>query len=207
MSTFPSRNPVLLVHGIWDRGTIFQTMATALKQQGWSTYDLDLEPNNGDAPLEALGQQVADYIEQNFEPDTPLDLVGFSMGGIVSRYYVQRLKGLARVQRFITLSSPHRGTWTAYGSFRPGCVQMRPGSPFLTDLNRDLQLLDRINFTSIWTPLDGMILPASSSQLPVGQEVKVWVPLHRDMVTDSRSIGAVTGALAEPIRQVQPLRL
>jgi len=51
-----------------------------------------------------LGQQVANYVAATFAPK-PFDLVGFSMGGIVSRYYVQRLGGIDRVQRFITLAS------------------------------------------------------------------------------------------------------
>jgi len=36
--------------------------------------------------------KVANYVAANFAPEQPFDLVGFSMGGIVSRYYVQRLR-------------------------------------------------------------------------------------------------------------------
>ncbi len=200
MHTPSSRNPVLLIHGIWDTGAIFRPMTRYLKARGWTVHDLNLTPNNGDAGLDALAQQVAAYIEQTFALGTPLDLVGFSMGGIVSRYYVQRLGGLDRVQRFITLSAPHKGTWVAFGSFRQGCMQMRPNDPFLRDLNRDIDILEPLNFTSIWTPLDAMIVPASSSQVAIGRDVKVWVPLHRDMVTDTRSLAAVAASLAEPLR-------
>jgi triacylglycerol lipase len=79
-------------------------------------------------------------------------------------------------------------------------MQMRPNHPFLHDLNRDIKTLDRLNFTSIWTPLDAMIVPASSSQVPVGQDVKVWVPLHSDMVSHPQSLKAVATALAEPVK-------
>ena len=48
---------------------------------------------------------------------------------------------------------------------------MRPKCQFVEDLNQDIAILDQINFTSIWTPLDAMIVPASSSHLPAGQEV------------------------------------
>jgi triacylglycerol lipase len=89
------RNSVVLVHGINDTGQVFQTMATYLRKRGWSVYTLDLIPNNGDFGLEKLAQQVADYIADSFAPEQPLDLVGFSMGGIISRYYVQRLGGIA----------------------------------------------------------------------------------------------------------------
>ncbi|WP_223269778.1 esterase/lipase family protein [Nostoc sp. 'Peltigera membranacea cyanobiont' 213] len=161
------RNPVLLVHGIDDTGAVFHKMAGYLGLQGWSVYSLDLVPNNGDVGLDKLAKQVADYVAATFAPEQRLDLVGFSMGGIVSRYYIQRLEGINRVQRFITISSPHHGTVVAYASQRPGCVQMRPNSIFLKDLNSDAVILGQLDFTSIWTPYDLMIVPANSSQMPV----------------------------------------
>ncbi|MBG1259162.1 esterase/lipase family protein [Nostoc commune] len=194
------RNPVLLIHGIDDTEAVFYKMAAQLRLQGWSVYSLNLVPNNGDVGLDELAKQVADYVTATFAPEQRLDLVGFSMGGIVSRYYVQRLGGINRVERFITISSPHHGTVVAYGSQRPGCVQMRPDSVFLKDLNSDAVMLRQLNFTSIWTPYDLMIVPANSSQMSVGREVIVPVALHPWMLTDPRSLAVVKAALAEPIK-------
>jgi triacylglycerol lipase len=194
------RNPVLLIHGIDDTRAVFQKMAVHLVLQGWSVYSLNLVPNNGDVGLDELAKQVADYVKATFAPEQRLDLIGFSMGGIVSRYYVQRLGGINRVQRFITISSPHYGTVVAYGSRRPGCLQMRPDSIFLKDLNSDAVMLGQIDFTSIWTPYDLMIVPANSSQMPVGSQVIVPVTLHPWMLTDPRSLRVVTAALAKPIQ-------
>ncbi|MDF5735362.1 MULTISPECIES: esterase/lipase family protein [unclassified Nostoc] len=195
------RNPVLLIHGIDDTEAVFHKMRAYLIQGGWSVYSLDLLPNNGDVGLDELAKQVADYVTATFGSEQRLDLVGFSMGGIVSRYYIQRLGGINRVQRFITISSPHHGTVVAYGSWRPGCVQMRPDSIFLKDLNSDaVIILGQLDFTSIWTPYDLMIVPANSSQISVGSEVIVPVALHPWMLTDSRSLAVVTAALAEEIK-------
>ncbi len=194
------RNPVLLIHGIDDTGAVFKTMANYLGERGWSVYTLDLVPNNGDVGLDELAKQVADYIASNFAPEQPLDLVGFSMGGIVSRYYIQRLGGIERVQRFITISSPHYGTVIAYASGRPGCVQMRHNSDFIKELNSDAAILKQLNFTSIWTPYDLMIVPANSSQMPFLRDVTVPVILHPLMLRDSRSLAMVAQALAEPIK-------
>ncbi len=77
---------------------------------------------------------------------------------------------------------------------------MRPNSDFLRDLNQDVTALRRINFTSMWTPFDIMILPSNSSQMPVGKEVKLNVMLHRQMVTDSQSINALIEELKAPIK-------
>ncbi|MEH1847076.1 MAG: triacylglycerol lipase [Nostoc sp.] len=194
------RNPVLLVHGIDDTEAVFYKMRAYLIQRGWSVYSLDLVPNNGDVGLDQLAKQVADYITVTFASEQRLDLVGFSMGGIVSRYYVQRLGGINRVQRFITISSPHHGTVVAYGSRRPGCVQMRPNSIFLKDLNSDALILGQLDLTSIWTPYDLMIVPANSSQMSVGSEVIVPVALHPWMLTDPRSLAVVKAALAKRIK-------
>lgn len=203
------RNPVLLVHGITDTEVVFNSMTAYLRQLGWNVYTLNLVPNNGEAPLNVLAQQVADYVDATIEPEQPFDLVGFSMGGIVSRYYLQKLGGINRVQRFVTISSPHHGTIVAYASRLPGCVQMRPNSLFLQDLNRDVQMLEQLNFTSIWTPYDLMIIPTHSSKMPVGKELIIPVGLHSWMLTDYRSLTAVATALAEPIngdRQFEYIR-
>lgn len=189
------RNPVLLVHGIWDTAKVFSKMRSHLNQQGCDVRDLDLVPNNGDATLEELAEQVADYIKTNFTLNQTLDLVGFSMGGIVSRYYIQRLGGVKRIQRFITISSPHNGTWIAYGSQRPGAKQMRPGSQFLRDLNQDIEILRQVDYTSIWTPLDLMIVPASSSKIPLGKEIVIPVALHAWMLIDPKILTAVAKVL------------
>ncbi len=194
------RNPVVLIHGIDDTHEIFWRMMPYLEQRGWETHGLDLYPNNGRLGLDVLAKQVADYVENTFAPNQAIDLVGFSMGGIISRYYVQRLGGIQRVQRFVTIASPHCGTFTAYIRNNTGAKQMCPKSAFLQDLNQDVQTLEQINFTSIWTPWDAMIVPASSSQLPVGKDLQVWIAAHAWMVTDPKGIKAVAATLAEPLR-------
>ncbi|MGB3641932.1 MAG: alpha/beta fold hydrolase [Rivularia sp. (in: cyanobacteria)] len=194
------RNPVLLVHGIWDTAKVFRRMIPYLNERGLKVYDLDLAPNNGTKGLDDLAQQVADKVEATFEKEQPFDLLGFSMGGIVSRYYVQRLSGINRVQRFITLSAPNNGTVIAYFNQGLGCVQMRPNSSLLKDLNSDAQMLSQINFTSIWTPYDMMIVPADSSKMPVGENVVVSAMNHAWMLTDDKSLNAIATALSAPIK-------
>jgi triacylglycerol lipase len=77
---------------------------------------------------------------------------------------------------------------------------MRPRSAFLKDLNQDATMLGRLNFTSIWTPWDFIIVPACSSQMPIGQEVKLSVLAHALMVRDVRCLQAVVAALSEPVK-------
>jgi triacylglycerol esterase/lipase EstA (alpha/beta hydrolase family) len=195
-----TRNPVLLVHGITDTSHKMRKIASHLRDLGWQVYDIDLIPNNGDAKLEILAQQVADLVSRTFATHQHIDLVGFSMGGLVCRYYLQRLGGLDRVQRFISISTPHQGTLAAYFSVRPGCIQMQPNHKFMTDLDRDVEILNRLNFTSLWTPFDLIILPPSSSQLGIGTEIALPVLAHALMVADRRCLEAIATALTQSVK-------
>jgi triacylglycerol lipase len=192
------RNPVLLLHGIFDTGHIFNSMAAHLTQKGWAVHHLDMRPNFGIAPIERLAAQVADYVAEQLS-EQPIDIVGFSMGGIVARYYLQRLGGLSQVQRFITLSSPHHGTLTGNAWPLKGGQQMGYNSDFMRSLNADRHQLHRVQFTSVWTPYDLMIVPANSSQLGIGCELTVPVLVHRWMVSDPRCLAIVTDKLSEPL--------
>ena len=190
---------MLLVHGIWKTGAAFRSMSRYLVKRGFTVHTIDLVPNDGRATIPALAEQVASFIERTLPAGEPLDLVGFSMGGVVSRYYLQRLGGAARVRRFVTISSPHHGTLTAYLRRLPGVVQMRPNSALLRELNEDLDSFGGVEVTSIWTPLDLMIMPPHSSRLPLGREVLVAAPLHALMLHDPRSLRAVAEALSAPL--------
>jgi triacylglycerol lipase len=199
-----NRNPVFLVHGLMDTSYKMRKIASYLRGLGWEVFDIDLQPNNGETRLEILAQQLAAKIDRTFAPDRQIDLLGFSMGGLVSRYYLQRLGGMQRVQRFITISTPHKGTIAANFSMRPGCMQMRPQSAFMQDLSSDVDRLQELNFTSLWTPFDLIILPPSSSQLGIGTEMSFPVLTHPQMVTDPRTLTAISAALAQPV--TSPMR-
>lgn len=191
------KNPVLLIHGIDDTAALFRGMAAHLQEQGWETHALDLVPNNGQVGLTELGGQVADYVRRNIAPDRSIDVVGFSMGGMVSRVYLQMLGGIKRVRRLVTISSPHNGTWSAYCRWNPGARDMRPGSPLLVELNRGCADLCRsVQVTSVWSRFDLMIVPARSSVLAGARNICVNVPAHAVMVSSRRVRSLVVEALS-----------
>jgi triacylglycerol lipase len=74
---------------------------------------------------------------------------------------------------------------------------MRPDSDFIADLNRDLSLLQQVEFTSIWSPFDLTIVPANSSVLPVGKARRVWSPAHGVMMYDPNVMRVIAQTLAE----------
>ncbi len=191
------RYPVLLIHGIFRQSYVFNQLCPYLTQLGFEVHRFNLTPHNGEVGIDELAVQIKDYVEREFPAHQQFQLVGFSMGGLVSRYYLQRLGGLNRVKRFITLSSPHNGTWTAYFKHVPGCIQMRPGSDFLRDLNRDIEVLAQVDFLSLWTPFDLLIIPASSAILPIGTATRLWVWMHDRMTWHPTAMAAIAKSLQD----------
>ena len=197
------RNPVLLVHGLYDTVAKFEVLSAYLDQLGWSVHSINLKPNDGSAPLNDLAKQVADYVDRTFESGQIIDLLGFSMGGLVTRYYLQRLGGVERVKRYITISAPNNGTLTAYSLPLKGITQMRINSSFLQDLNQDHdQYLSKLQVTNLWTPYDLMILPAHSSKMGIGREISVPVAVHAWMPSDRRVMEIVASALSDSLESV-----
>lgn len=191
---------VVLVPGIFDSPVIFRSMSGFLHERGWTPLTPRLSPNDGSDGLEKLAEQLKAFVDERIEPEQRFDLVGYSMGGLVSRYYLQRLGGLRRVRRFITLAAPHNGSYMAYLLPNRGGEQMRPGSAFIEDLNRDVVMLEQVDFVSLWTPWDLSIVPARSSVLPVGRDLQVAVAAHPLMVLSRRSQQEVVRLLGEPFR-------
>ena len=172
-------------------------LARFLRRHGFEPHAVAPQPSTGRIGLDVLAEQLRAYADHGPLAGRPFDLVAFSMGGLVSRYYVQRLGGTRRVGRFVTLASPHRGTLTAKAWPGVGGRQMRPGSAFLHDLNADAERLERHGFTSIWTPFDLMIVPPTSSLLGVGRERRVLVAAHPLMIYGRTAHRAVLDALTQ----------
>jgi triacylglycerol esterase/lipase EstA (alpha/beta hydrolase family) len=191
--------PLLCVHGIWDTSAVFDRMAGALRRQGWSDIQaLDLAPNDGRGDIPTLAAQVKQAADALLARtgQARLDLIGFSMGALVSRYYLQRLGGREEVRRFISISGPHQGTLTAMLSGRIGARQMRPSSALLNELAQDASPWGGCEVHAFWTPFDLIILPPSSSALPGAKERRFNVPLHPLMLSDRAVIQAVAEVLS-----------
>lgn len=194
----PVRNPVVLVHGIYSCGGDFARMARHLRDEGHEVLTLDLIPNNGLVGLEVLAGQLAEFVKVRL-PEGRFDLVGFSMGGLVSRYYMQRLGGTLRVDHFVTLAAPHHGTWMAWANRLTGGYQMRRHSAFIRDLARDQDCLNDVRFTSFYTPLDLIVVPGASAEMPEARNICLWALMHPSLILEMRCIRAVAAVLKEDV--------
>jgi triacylglycerol lipase len=196
MST-PKPIHTILVPGWLDNVRTLGRLRTFLEVAGHKAVICSPQPSDGSAPIERLAEQLHDYIEGGFGKDEPINLFGFSMGGLIGRVYLQNMDGWRRVHKFVTAASPHRGTMTAKLATHQAGLQMRPDSEFIMRLNSDLTPLQQVRFTSIWSPFDLTIVPANSSVLPVGRARRVWSPAHGVMMFDTNVMRVIAQVLAE----------
>jgi triacylglycerol lipase len=180
----PKAGSVVLVHGIFENGDNFRMMRKRLQKKGFDCLIPQLKPSDGRGGLDKLADGLMRDIERQFGPDEPVSIVGFSMGGIVSRHYLQKLGGASRCRSFITISSPHQGTHAAWFYPSAGAAQMRPGSTFLAELAATDSKLGAMPVTSYRTPLDLIILPAGNSVWARAENLQFPVLLHPLMLND-----------------------
>lgn len=151
--------PILLVHGLVDNRSIFAVLRRALRRRGfgriWTmnyhvlTHDLRSASRRLAATVESICEQTG------YER---LHVIGHSMGGVVARYYVQRMGGDARVHTLVTLGSPHEGTHAARLLPTGVLRQLQPSSEVLAEL-REPAPGCRTRFVSFWSDIDALISP------------------------------------------------
>jgi triacylglycerol lipase len=169
---------VVLVHGIFEQGRNLNTLKKRLEKRGFECYVPKMNPRDGRGGLDKLAVRLKQDIDKKFGPDEPISIVGFSMGGIVSREYLQHLGGAKRCETFVTVSSPHHGTQLAWLYPTRGVEQMRPGSEFLSNLAKSEDTLEGIKIVSYRSPLDLVIVPPRSSVWDRAENIEYPAVLH-----------------------------
>jgi triacylglycerol lipase len=157
--------PILLLHGMVDNGSIFTVLRRSLVRRGFGhVVAVNYSPLTMDVRVAArrLAETVEDLVASTGY--RRVHVIGHSMGGLVARYYVQRLGGDARVHTLVTLGTPHSGTVPAYLlPVRLG-RQLRPGSDLMTELAGPAPGC-RTRFLAYWSDLDQMMIPKSAARL------------------------------------------
>jgi triacylglycerol lipase len=187
---------VVLVHGIFDNGAIFRRLADALTDAGHRCWVPALKPADGRTGIEDLAAKLHAYIDRHLGSDVELALVGFSMGCIVSRHYLQMGDGVRRTKAFFAISGPHEGTLTAYLYPGQGAKDLRPGSKLLQRLKQTEDRLGTLSLFTYWTSRDITIIPASSCCWALSSHrLDAKVMLHRFMPGSATVCADVVGQM------------
>jgi triacylglycerol lipase len=158
-------DPVLLVHGMVDNRSIFTLLRRSLRRCGFGQVrTLNYSPFTSDArdAAAALGRAVEQLCAETGHDQ--VHVVAHSLGGVLARYYVQRLGGDERVHTLVTLGTPHRGTSSARLLPLRLCRQLRPGSDLLAELERPAPGC-RTRFLAVWSDLDQLIYPKRNASI------------------------------------------
>ncbi|WP_327268522.1 alpha/beta fold hydrolase [Streptomyces sp. NBC_01218] len=158
------RPPVVLLHGFIDNRSVFVLLRRSLARHGRRHLEsLNYSPLTCDirSAAELLGRHVEEICARTGHPR--VDIVGHSLGGLIARYYVQRLGGDHRVRVLVTLGTPHNGTSVAsLASAHPIVRQMRTGSALIDELRTPAPGC-RTHFVSFWSELDRVMVPVRTA--------------------------------------------
>ena len=185
------KRPIFLIHGLWNNPKLFEKLINKIKEDDFELYKPHLPHNFGKTSLRWLARELDSKIEELVGPEKEIDIVGFSMGGLISRIWLQNHNGFLRTKRFFSIGTPHFGTYTAQlipSYLMAGIAEMKRGSRLLSQLNNDLTSLEKVECTSFYTKWDLMSFPGWQAKLSIGDSYQLPVLTHKELITSSSSI-------------------
>ncbi|GAA2800712.1 esterase/lipase family protein [Kribbella solani] len=194
--------PILLAHGIIDNHTIFALLRRHLVRRGFgSIHTFSYSPLTLDvrSTAERMGHEIEAICAESGSDQ--IHVIGHSLGGLIARYYVQRLGGDARVHTCLTLGTPHQGTVAAKLLPWPLVKQVRPDSDLMTELAEPAPGC-RTRFISYYSDVDQLIVPQRRGRIRhpdlVANNVRVHGVGHLSLPFHSDVVHGITDVLTEP---------
>jgi pimeloyl-ACP methyl ester carboxylesterase len=174
------RAGVVFIHGFMCNRGFWAPWMRELRARGSPHAAVNLEPVFGPiddyaARIDEAVQRVADCTGRR-----PL-LVCHSMGGLAARSWLLTPGAASRVERVVTIGSPHRGTWLGRFSNRANGRQMRLGSSWLRQLELDEAAQPRPPWTCWYSNCDNIVFPPSTATLDTADNRFVPGIAHVDL--------------------------
>lgn len=173
--------PILLVHGYFQNRGGLLFMQRSLKKHGFkSVHVFSYNPVRKSIP--EMANCLSNRVEQVMARTgaKQIHLVGHSLGGLICRYYVEKMSCSKKVHTLVTVATPHNGTVMAYGGRSPAARQMRPDSEFIQIMKKSRKPRS-VRYVSYYSNLDAIVLPARSAILSNGNGSNVKNILVHDM--------------------------
>lgn len=163
-----AREPIVFVHGWNSSGSTWNTMISRFQADGYTAAELNNWSYNTAQSNATTASQLRTRIDQVRAATgaAKVDVITHSMGGLSSRYYLKNLGGQTFVDDWVSLAGPNHGTRTAnWCWWNTSCVEMRPGSTFLNNLNAGDETPGAVNYLTWWSSCDEVIDPPTSTIL------------------------------------------
>jgi triacylglycerol lipase len=182
----PTHNPILFVHGWNASSSTWTTMVGRFKTDGWTNAELvnwsyNFRQSNATTAAQ-IGQKVDSMLAATGA--TQVDIITHSMGTLSARYYVRNLGGDGKVDALVSLGGANHGTTTAALCFDTSCIEMRPNSTFLTNLNSTDETWGSPRYATWWSDCDEVINPHSSVLLAGATNTQTACMSHSSLHED-----------------------
>ncbi len=185
--------PVVLVHGTFgNRGYTWSTATPLLRRHGHRVFRLDYGQHGhpvifGLGDIKRSARQLADFVDEVLRRTgaQEVDVVGFSQGGMVPRYYLNALGGGRKVRNFVGIAPSNHGVTAqglmnlarqipgavelleqgAVGEIVPAWPQLQHDHPFQRELAELGETTEGVRHTVIATRYDDVVTPYTSCAL------------------------------------------
>ncbi len=186
-----TRNPIILIHGLWNTADIFSSITSKLDERGIEYFAPTLKHKYGMKSIVELTYLFNELILEKYGIEKELDILGFSMGGIIGRYWIKKMNGYKRTRRFITVGSPHKGTLASQLVPKypfSGISEMKINSLLLRDLSKYDYLLSEITCISFFTYWDLMVFPGWRASLNSGEKISLKIYKHKNLIRNTDAV-------------------
>jgi len=187
------QHTIVLVHGYLANRSTLLPLALYLRWRGFKQIlAFNYQSSQG---IEQGALALRDFLRRHVRGGR-IDLVCHSLGGLVARVYLQELGGVRRVDRCVTLGTPHQGTYNSYWVPSRVCGELRPDSALLARLRGSEAVAERIRFLSVVAGADNLVIPRVFAQ----HQHDVHVPDlgHLGLLFSPRVFRLVAEFLLEP---------
>ncbi|HMA20468.1 MAG TPA: triacylglycerol lipase, partial [Gemmatimonadaceae bacterium] len=183
----------VFVHGFQSSGAIWATMINRLKTDGWADAPLVTWTYDSNQSNVTIAQQLQVKVDSLLAAvgAKKVDIISHSMGGLSSRYFSRNLGGSEKIDGFVSLGTPNHGTILANFCAIQSCLEMQPGSAFLTALNSGDETPGNARYATWWTPCDQVTTPPESVILEGATNTKTACIGHSELYSDATVYGQV----------------
>ena len=225
LSVAHTQNPILFLHGWTGSKYNWGAMINRFEAEGWinTTLFAFTFANSSHYSEEANirnAKQIEEWVDQilNQTGAEKVDLIGHSMGGLSSRYYIKFLGGINKVDDFVCMGSPQHAITGASGVFQPN-------NTFIFNLNEDdetpggilndtigarvdpvsgvvynsIHIPGNLSYTSIYSTGD-TICPYITSPLDGAHNIELTGINHNDHLSDENVYELVKAAVYDSIQ-------
>ena len=195
----PLERPLVCITGWLDLGakkTLDKHFARAIDDDRLLVIRVD-----DTSTMQSARERVMDAAMQRFPSDDPrwtteVDVIGFSMGGLVARSCGDPATGdrHLRIVRLFTVSAPHLGATMAGGAvFSAQSRDMIPGSKFLTYLNNEVEIdYELVPYTRLCDTVVNEKNTAPPGYTPWWVSTLAFQDSHVDAIGDPRILTDIT---------------